>query len=348
VGVIGCGWVSNGHIGAWRKVRDATVVSVCDLFEDAARSMAKKWDIDEYYMDFDELLSSSGVDVVDICTPPSTHRDFMVQAMNAGVNAITEKPMTMTVNESQDIVDAKNETGMKAGVIHNWLFEPTIIEADSLVKEGELGEIINVEVEALNTKFDPMMSNKDHWCHKLVGGRISEMLPHLIYLVRRFLGPEITVESVQVSKVGDYSWMNSDELCTIFRVGNKMGRAYASFNSPRDTIFVNIYGKEAYLKTDIVNAILTLFPQRENNRFSKGIDSIRQAVQITGSTAKNVARIATKTWDSGVDTIIKRFAESIIMDEDPPVTVDEGLEVTKTLEKIAFMIDKSEKERSLL
>ena len=173
MGVIGCGWVSNGHLGAWRKVRDATVVSVCDLYEDAARSMAKKWDIDEYYMDFDELLSSSDVDVVDICTPPSTHRDFMVQAMNAGVNAITEKPMTMTVNESQDIVDAKNETGMKAGLIHNWLFEPTIIEADSIVKKGELGEIINVEVEALNTKFDPMMSNKDHWCHKLVGGRIS-------------------------------------------------------------------------------------------------------------------------------------------------------------------------------
>ena len=345
VGIIGCGWVSNGHIGAWRKMNDAEVVSVCDLYENAAKSMANKWKIDEYYLDFTELLEKSHVDVVDICTPPQTHRRFMVDALNQGVNAITEKPMTMNVEDAQAIVDAKNKTGMKAGVIHNWLFEPTILDAQSLIKKGSLGEIINVEVEALNTKFDPMVSNKDHWCHKLVGGRVSEMLPHPIYLVREFLGPDIKVESVQVTKIGDYPWVNSDELCAIYKVGEKMGRAYASFNSPRDAIYVNIYGKEACLKTDIINATITLYPTRENERFSKGLDSIKQAAQLVSSTFKNVAKVTTRTWDSGVDTIIKLFAESIKNDQDPPVTVDEGLEVTKTLEEMATMIDKAEKER---
>jgi len=345
VGVIGCGWVSNGHINAWRKVRNATVISVCDINETAAKSIANKWNIEEYYLDFSELLEKSDIDVVDICTPPSTHRDYMVQAMKEGINALVEKPMTLTVKDAQSIVDAKNKTGMKAGVIHNWLYEPTIIRSESMIKEGKLGEIINVEVEALNTKYDPMVSNEDHWGHRLVGGRISEMISHPIYLIRRFLGPEIIIESVQISKVGDYPWMKSDELCSIFRVGQRMGRAYASFNSPRDAILVSIYGKEAFIKTDIINATLSLYPSRENGHFSKGLDSYRQAFQIMGTTVKNFAKIATGTWNSGVDTIIKRFAESIRNDHEPPVTVDEGLEVTKILEEMASMIDEGEKVR---
>jgi predicted dehydrogenase len=347
VGIIGCGWVSNGHIKAWRKVKDAKVVSVCDVFEDAAKSMAMKWNIDEYYVDFSELIEKSAVDVVDICTPPSTHREFMVRAMKGGINAITEKPMTMTVEEAQDIVDVKNQTGMKAGVIHNWLYEPTILQADSMVEDGRLGDIIHVEVEALNTKSDSMAANKDHWSHGLVGGRISEMLPHPIYLIRRFLGPEITVESVQVSKIGEYPWMRSDELSVIFRAGEKMGRAYASFNSPREAIFVNLYGKKGHIKTDVINATLTSYPERHNERFSKGMDSIKQAAQLTGSTLRSAARIATGTWNTGVDTIIQRYADALRRGEEPPVTVEEGLEVTRTLEEMALMIDEAEKNRVL-
>jgi predicted dehydrogenase len=344
VGVIGCGWVSNGHIAAWRKTK-ANIVSVCDVNEGAAKAMAEKWKIDKHYGDFTELLDKSKLDVVDICTPPSTHASFMIQAMEGGVNPICEKPMTMTVKESQSIVDEKNKTGLKAGVVHNWLFEPTIRKAVSLVNEGALGEIINFEVEALDTKLDSMLANRNHWCHGLVGGRLAEMLPHPIYLVRQFLGKDVSLESLQVSKVGDYEWVNSDELCATYRVGSALGRVYASFNSPRDAIFVNIYGKKAYLKTDIINSTFVLYTERENKRWSKGFDSLSQAGQITGSTVDSVVKITTGTWDSGVDSIIKLYSDAVKNDGTPPITVDEGLEVTKVLEKMTSAIDKAEKER---
>jgi predicted dehydrogenase len=344
VGVIGCGWVSNGHIAAWKKT-NAEVVSVCDVNESAARSMAEKWKIEKYYVDYVELLEKSKPDVVDICTPPSTHMSFMVQAMERGVNPLCEKPMTMTVKEAQEIVDAKNKTGLKAGVVHNWLFEPTIRRAVSLVNEGALGELINVEVEALDTRFDSMIANRDHWCHKLVGGRLAEMLPHPIYLVRRLLGSKVSLESLQVSKVGDYDWVKSDELCATYGVGDAFGRVYASFNSPRDAIFVNIYGKKAYLKTDIINSTSVLYTERENKRWSKGFDSLKQAGQITSSTVDSVVKITTGTWDSGVDSIIKAYYDAVKNDGEPPVSVDEGLEVTKILEEMTSAIDKAEKER---
>jgi len=342
VALVGCGFVANDHLKAWRKIREARVVAVCDLNETMAKSTAKRWKIPRHYTSFSELMGQRTIDLVDICTPPQTHASLAVQAMKAGFNVLLEKPMTMTVKDAEEIVKCQKSTGMKAGVIHNWLFELPVLEADSLVEKGFLGELVNAEVEALSPKDDSMSANEHHWCHSLPGGRFSEMLAHPIYLLRHFLG-EVEVGDVYVSKVGDYAWMKSDEFYATFRVGNKLGRAYASFNAPRDAIFINLYGKEAILKLDIINATINFLPRRKTSRFNKGSDSLRQATQLIKSTAKNAAKIAFGRWLSGHEMCIKLFAYSLLSDSEPPVTVEDGLTVVKTLEKMCDMIEKAEK-----
>ena len=345
VAIVGCGFVANGHLRAWRKVRQARVVAVCDLNETIAKSTAKRWKIPRYYTSFSELMEHRNIGLVDICTPPQTHASLAVQAMKAGFHALLEKPMTMTVKDAEKIVKCQKTTGMKAGVIHNWLFEPPVLEADSLVKKGFLGEVINVEIEALSTKDDSMAANEHHWCHSLPGGRFSEMLAHPIYLSRHFLG-EVEIGDVHVSKIGEYAWMKSDEFYATFKVGNKLGRAYASFNAPRDAIFVSLYGREAILKLDIINATTNFLPRRKTNRFNKGFDSLRQATQLIKSTAKNAAKIAFRRWLSGHEMCIKLFAQSLISDNEPPVTVEGGYIVVKTLEEICKRIEMAEKKTS--
>jgi predicted dehydrogenase len=343
VAMVGCGFVANDHLRAWKKVRQARVVAVCDLNETMARNTAKLWKIPHYYTSFSELIEHSNIDLIDICTPPQTHASLAVQAMKAGFHVLLEKPMTMTVKDAEKIVKCQKTTGMKAGVIHNWLFEPPVLEATSLVKNGCLGEVINVEVEVLCTKDDSMVANEHHWCHDLPGGRFSEMLAHPIYLMKHFLG-DVEVCEVQVSKIGDYHWMKSDELCATFKAGNKLGRAYASFNSSRDAIFINIYGREATLKLELINSTVAFLPKREATRFSKGFDSLRQATQLIKSTTKAIVNVAFGTWRSGHEEYINLFAESLINDERPPVSIEDGLEVVKTLEKMCGMIEKAEKD----
>jgi len=343
VALVGCGFVANGHLKAWRKVREARVVAVCDLNETMAKSTAERWRIPRHYTSFSELMDQKNINLVDICTPPQTHASLAVQAMKAGFNVLLEKPMTMTVKDAEEIVKCQKTTGMKAGVIHNWLFEPPVLEADSLVKKRFLGEIITAEVEALSTKDDSMAANEHHWCHSLSGGRFSEMLAHPIYLLRHFLG-EVEVGDVHVSKIGEYAWMKSDEFCGTFKVGNKLGRAYASFNAPREAIFINLYGKEAIIKLDIINATVNFLPRRKTSRFNKASDSLRQAAQLMKSTAKNAAKIASGRWLSGHEMCIKLFAQSLISDNEPPVTVKDGCVVVKTLEEICERIEAAEKK----
>jgi len=339
VAIVGCGYVANGHLEAWRKIRQAQVVAVSDLNESLAKSTAETWKVPGYYSTLSDLLAQCKVDLADICTPPQVHAALAVEAMKAGVNVLIEKPMTMTVKDADEIVNCQKVTGVKAGVIHNWLFDDPVLQADAIIKKGKLGEIFNIEIEALNTKYDAMAANERHWCHKLLGGRFSEMLAHPIYLMRHFLG-DIEVCEVQVSKIGDYHWMKSDELCATFKARNKLGRAYASFNSSRDAIFINIYGRKAILKLDLINSTLNLLLKREATRLNKGFDSLKQATQLLKSTIGNIVKVASGRWRSGHDTYIKLFADSLINDLKPPVTVEDGSAVVKTLEKMCDMIEK--------
>jgi len=149
---------------------------------------------------------------------------------------------------------------------------------------------------------------------------------------------------VHVSKVGEYAWMKSDELYATFKAGKKLGRAYASFNAPRNAIFVSLYGIEAILKLDIINATVILLPKRKTSRFGKGFDSLRQATQLTKSTLKNIARIASRRWLSGHEMYIKLFAQSLFSDSESPVTAEDGYKVVKTLEEACKRIETAEKK----
>ena len=169
------------------------------------------------------------------------------------------------------------------------------------------------------------------------------MLAHPIYLAMNFLG-DTQVSAVSRSKCGSYPWMASDELCVLLRSGEKLGRAYASFNAPREAIYVKIYGTKAILQADLINAVLTVLPERRTSRFNKGYDSMRQAARLTASTFGNIGRVVSGSWRSGHDTCIRLFAESVLNGTKPPVTAEEGLAVAKVVDEACKLIVKAENE----
>ena len=335
---MGCGPVADSHLSGWEKVKNSQIVAAVDVNESVAKAAAATWKIPASYKSLSEALRPQQIDVVDICTPPQIHAALAIEAMKAGVNVLIEKPMTMTVKDADAILECNKNTGMMVGVIHNWLFDRSVWEARALVEKGAIGEIMNVEIEALAPPSDSMSSTERHWCHTLPGGRFSEMLVHPIYLLRHFIGKDIVPLDVQVFKLGSIPWMKSDELVATFRSGEKMGRVYASFNSSRDAIFLNLYGREGILKLDIINSVITLLPKRVTSRFSKGYDSVRQAGQLTKSAIKNAAVIASGKWLSGHQKYISLFADCYLNHTDPPVTIEDALEVTRILEQMCKSI----------
>ena len=333
VGVVGCGFVAHHHLAAWRKVRGARVVALCDVNEDLARRMAQLWKVPEYYSSLAVLLERRNVDVIDICVPPQFHTPLAVQALEAKSNVLIEKPLTMTSKEAEEIVSCQRKLGLKVGVMHNWLYEPPVIKAVSMLERGDLGEVLSMEVAAISPKDDPMTANPNHWSHTFPGGRFSEMLPHPVYLLKRFLG-DLDVEGVWTAKLGPYSWMKADELCAVLTAKKKLGRVYASFNAPRDAILITIYGSKAVLRVDIIGETVVALPAMANRRTEKGFDSLRQAWQLVDSLSSNALNVLMRRWKSGPELYIELFAKSVREDLDTPVDLADAYSVVRVCEEI--------------
>jgi len=95
VGLVGCGFVSELHMYAYRRVYGVDVeVTAVAARRDPVVDFAKKHRIPTVYRDFRSLIADQEIDVVDICTPPAAHAAMIVEAVRAGKHVICEKPFT--------------------------------------------------------------------------------------------------------------------------------------------------------------------------------------------------------------------------------------------------------------
>jgi predicted dehydrogenase len=103
VGLIGCGFVAELHMYAYKRVYgvDAEVSAVAAR-GDHVVDFANKHQIRTTYRDFKSLIADNDIDVVDICTPPALHATMIVQAMAAGKHVICEKPFAGYFGQSGD------------------------------------------------------------------------------------------------------------------------------------------------------------------------------------------------------------------------------------------------------
>lgn len=93
VGLVGCGFVSELHMYAYKRVYGVDVeVRAVAARGDQVVAFARHYQIPTVYRSFRDLIADADIDVVDICTPPNLHTSMIVEAMQAGKHVICEKP----------------------------------------------------------------------------------------------------------------------------------------------------------------------------------------------------------------------------------------------------------------
>ena len=93
------------------------------------------------YDTMDELADNDEIDVVYVVTPTATHRDFAVRAASAGKHVWCEKPMAMTPEQCQDIIDACDKNGVQLAIGYRMLHEPNTQKLIQLTKERAYGAL---------------------------------------------------------------------------------------------------------------------------------------------------------------------------------------------------------------
>jgi len=328
VAIVGCGFIADSHIRAWKNV-GARIVAVCDKNVSVAKSKARKCGIPHYYGDLFQMIKEEKIDVASICTPPRVRLDVVKPLMENNVHTVIEKPFAMYVGEAEEMIKLKNEYKVKLTVVHNWLFSHIMKKTLRSLEREEIGDLLGFEIDMLHTKDDPMVANPSHWCHSIQAGRFGENLPHPIYITRAILGG-VKVRHISGSKLGNYPWMPIDELHVLLE--DDIGRSasiYISFNTVRPETTLKIFGTAGVLEVNLSNNVLVKKQYREIRSMNVIIDNLRFMKDIIISSFSIGRALITKQYQGMHTEFIKDFVRSLKNNVDPPVTAEEALEVVK-------------------
>jgi len=346
VGIVGCGRVAVapwGHIPALKNIRDLKLAAVSDINEVLAKKVSKYFHIDRYYGDPFEMLKRGKLDIVNICTPPKTHALLSITAMKSGCNVLVEKPMSINTEESDDMIKASKQTGMKLCIVHNNLFTPIILRARSIVSQGFIGNLTGIDFRDAWPQDNADLGDKNHWYHKLPCGVFGEMLPHPIYLQMAFLN-KIEPVAVYAKKLSSYEWLLADEVRIILEGERGIGTITASCNWPRggkDESIVDIFGTKNNLHADLHTAVLTKCGPGGASRAARVLDYLSQNYQQLACISSAAFNSMIGRHRTGHHNLIERFVEAVRNDTAPPVSGEEGKEVVRILEKIDILIKTS-------
>ncbi len=141
VGIIGFGGAGMAQFGHFSDMPDSQVIAIYDPKPNGinrARSLAPA----ALATDNFERFMASGVNAVAVCSPDSTHADYVVAAIEAGMHVVCEKPLTDSLDGCRRILTAEAKAdGVVAAVQHQMRFLPVHLGMKRLVKSGRLGRI---------------------------------------------------------------------------------------------------------------------------------------------------------------------------------------------------------------
>ena len=141
-GLIGCGGVSREHAAGAHQAPGVELVALADIYQPNLDVAGTAYGIDRKYLDFREMITAEKLDIVLVCTQADTHAPVVIEAARLGVKGILcEKPIGVTLEEADRMIDACNEHGVRLAINHQTRMIPSTVAASRAIASGAIGEL---------------------------------------------------------------------------------------------------------------------------------------------------------------------------------------------------------------
>jgi predicted dehydrogenase len=188
VGFIGAGDIADLHAEAINALEGAELIGLWNRTFEKGQVKARQYGC-RTYTSVDELLNDSKINAVFILTNMETHCEYTVKAAQAGKHILVEKPAASSIAELEQMQKAIDAAEVKCMPVHNYIYEPGIKRAQSMIQSGKLGDI---------TQFY-MMYNIHHAdnIRARYPGVIRQILTHHSYTMLYLAGEPKTVSCLK-------------------------------------------------------------------------------------------------------------------------------------------------------
>lgn len=142
--VIGVGSMGVNHARVNWELPDVELVAVADFDESRVNSVAKKYST-KAYTDYQRMLDETKPDEVTLAVPTVYHHKIALDIIDRGIPVLIEKPISFTLEEGREIIEAAKNKNVKLMIGHIERFNPAIIALKELIAQEELGRIFQMD-----------------------------------------------------------------------------------------------------------------------------------------------------------------------------------------------------------
>src|SRR5690349_856500 len=187
-GIVGAGMISHFHAKAIGEIPNASLIGVHSVVN--ADNFAKQHNCTAYAT-LEEMLANPEIDIVCICTPSGVHMEPAVTSIEAGKHCLIEKPLEVTVERCDKILEAARKAGVKVGSIFPSRFYETSMQLKKTIDEKRFGDLVlgDAYVKWYRTEaYYKSGAWRGTWKYD-GGGALMNQGIHSIDLLQWYMGP---------------------------------------------------------------------------------------------------------------------------------------------------------------
>ena len=207
IAVIGLGnWARRAYLPNIDLMDDVVLAAMSTRSkENAEAAMSLVSSRPRVYRDWQTLLSEGGFEAVVVATAPPSHREIAEAAMRAGYAVLCEKPLALSVEDSDALAEAAGRRGVPLQVGLEFRHAPVLVETAERIARGQIGTPTLVACEILRNKRESVLSDPERWTR--YGGVFLEFLCHYFDVLSWFAhGEPVAVSGTGGKRLGTDAW----------------------------------------------------------------------------------------------------------------------------------------------
>jgi len=324
VGIIGSGFEADIHAASFQIMpEEAEVVAVASPTAGNAAKLAQRYSIPRVFTDYREMLREDDIEMVTITAPNSLHAQMTVDIARAGKHVVCEKPLCMTLEEADLMIDTCQKEGVLLMYAEELFFTPKYVKAKEMADQGAFGKVYMVK--QAEKHFGPHAP----WFWDVAqsgGGVFMDMGCHGIAFCYWFLNrPKIKNVSCQMGTYvhGHKTRGEDNSICIIEFENNAVGLiedSWARRGGMEDRIEVYGEGGVTYADLHMGNALPTY------SEYGYGY-----AVEKAPTTQGWTHPVFEELWNYGFPQEMLHFARCVRAKEEPQATGADGRLVQEVL-----------------
>jgi len=211
--LIGCGRISYNHIAA-AIANNLDIVAICDIVPENMKDKCLKFDLTgvDQYTDYIKMVDKERPELVAIATESGKHAQIALDIMDYGCNIIIEKPLALSLEDADKIIEKSDRLGLKVSACHQNRFNKSIQKIREAVEKKRFGRMLYGTAHirwCRDHEYYDRASWRGTW--EQDGGALMNQCIHNIDLLRWMMGDEI-IEVVGMTDRLNHEYIEAEDL----------------------------------------------------------------------------------------------------------------------------------------